>query len=84
MPRTSHFSCPFTVIGGLRSFFYPGKGFIGAFLRRSACSTSWILICGGSFNRYEYPTCSKILNRPVIYRLSLRLGRLVYQPLRNT
>ena len=34
MPRTSHFSYPFIVIGGLEFFFYPGKGFIGVFLRR--------------------------------------------------
>ena len=74
MPRTSHSSYPFIVIGGLRSFSYPGKGFIGAFLRRLTCSTLWILTCGGSFNRYKYPIYSKILNRPAAYKLNLRLG----------
>ena len=84
MPRTSHFSYPFIIIGGLRSFSYPGKGFIGAFLKRLVCSTLWILTCGGNSSRYEYPTCFKILNRPAACRLSLRFGRSVYQPLRNT
>ena len=84
MPRTSYFSCPSIVIGGLRSFSCPGKGFIGVFLRRSACSISWILICGGNSSRYECPTYSKILKRPATYRLNLGLGWLVYQPLHNT
>ena len=84
MPRTSHFSCHSIVIGGLGSSSYPGKGFIGAFLRRLACSTLWILMCGGSSSRYEYPICSKILKRPAVCKLSLGLGRLVYQPLRDT
>ena len=81
MPRTSHSSYPFIVISGLRSFSYPGKGFIGVFLRRLACSTLWILMCGGSSSRYEYPTCFKILKRPAACRLSLGLGRSVCQPL---
>ena len=84
MPRTSYSSYPFIITGGLRSFFYPGKGFIGTFLRLLACNTLWILIYSGNFNRYKYPTYFKILKRPAIYKLNLRLGRLVYQPLRNT
>ena len=84
MPRTSHSSCPFIVIGGLGSFSYPGRGFIGVFLRRSACNTLWILMCGGSSSWYEYLIYSKILNGPAACRLSLGLGWLVCQPLRDT
>ena len=84
MPRTSYSSCPFIITGGLGSFFCFGKGFISAFLRRSACSTLWILMCGGSFSRYECLTCFKILKGPAAYRLSLELGWLVCQPLRDT
>ena len=84
MPRTSHSSYPFIITGGLGSSYYPGKGFIGAFLRRLTYSTSWILTCGGNSNRYKYPTCSKILKEPAAYRLNLGLSRSVYQPLRNT
>ena len=61
MPCTSHFSCLFIIISGLGSSFYPGKGFIRAFLRRLACNTLWILICGGNSSRYKYPTYFKIL-----------------------
>ena len=84
MPRTSHSSCPFIIIGGLGSFSYPGKGFIGAFLKRLMCSTSWILMCGGNSSRYEYPICSKILNGPAVCRLNLGFGWSVCQPLRDT
>ena len=84
MPRTSHSSCPSIIIGDLRSFFCPGRGFISAFLRRSACSISWILTCGRSSSRYECPICSKILNGPAACRLSLGLSRFICQPLRNT
>ena len=83
MPRTSHFSYPSIVISGLGSFFYPGKGFINVFLRRSAYSTSWILTYGGNFNQYKFPTYSKILKRPAAYKLNLRLDWSVCQPLRN-
>ena len=83
MPRTSYSSCPSIVTGGLGSFSWPGKGFIEAFLRRLACSTLWILTCGGNSSRYEYPTCSKILKGPAACRSSLRLGRSVCQPLRD-
>ena len=84
MPRTSYFSCSFIITGGLRASFWPGKGFIGAFLRRSACSTSWILMCGGSSSRYKCLTYSKILERPAACKLNLGLGRLICQPLRDT
>ena len=84
MPRTSYSSCPSIVISGLRSFSYSNKGFIGAFLRRLACSMLWILMYGGNSSRYQYPTYFKILKGPAAYRLSFRLNRLIYQPLRNT
>ena len=84
MPRTSHFSCPFIVISDLRSSFCPGKGFIGTFLRRLVCNTLWILMCGGSSNRYKYFIYFKILKGPAACRLSLRLGWSVCQPLRDT
>ena len=78
MPHTSHFSCLFNIIGGLGFFSYPNKGFIGVFFKRLACSTLWILMCGGNSSRYKYPTYSKILNGPAICRLNLRLGWSVY------
>ena len=84
MPRTFYFSYPFIIIGDLGSFFYPGKGFINVFFRRLVYSTLWILICGGNSSQYKCPTYFKILKRPAAYKLSLRLSRLVYQPLRNT
>ena len=74
MPRTSHFSYPFIIISGLGFFFYPGKGFIGAFLRRLIYNTLWILIYGGNSSRYKYLTYFKILNGPAAYKLNLRLG----------
>ena len=78
MPRTSYFSYPFIIIGGSRSFLYPGRGFISAFFKRLVCSTLWILMCGGSSSRYKCLIYFKILNGPVTCRLSLRLGWLVY------
>ena len=83
MPRTSHSSYPFIIRGGLTSFFYPDKGFIGIFLRRLACNTLWILMYSGNSSRYKYFTYSKILKRPVVYRLNLRFGRSVCQLLRD-
>ena len=81
MPRTSHSSYPFIVISGLGSFFCPTKGFINAFLRRLTCNTLWILMRGGNSSRYKYPIYSKILKRPAAYKLNLKLGWSVYQPL---